>query len=236
VLSRGTGAVLATAVALLAAAAVGGCGTEPATKTVTVTTAAPSAEPTTTASKSKQGTGGASVAARQPKAALRACDANVSVKTATTTCPFAENVFYEYWRGLEHDASANIQAYSPALRRFLAVDCKDGEQVECRTGAGALVRFPLTAVQAYTAKNAAKYASGHTVSKAPQPTTHAPSPASPPASACDPNYEGACLDPSASDYDCEGGSGDGPEYTGTVTVVGDDPFGLDRDGDGIACE
>lgn len=31
---------------------------------------------------------------------------------------------------------------------------------------------------------------------------------------CDPNYKGACLDPGASDYDCDGGSGDGPRYTG----------------------
>lgn len=53
---------------------------------------------------------------------------------------------------------------------------------------------------------------------------------------CDPSYEGACLDPYAVDYDCEGGSGDGPEYTGPVEVVGDDHYGLDRDGDGYACE
>jgi hypothetical protein len=55
-------------------------------------------------------------------------------------------------------------------------------------------------------------------------------------SACDSNYEGACLDPDASDYDCEGGSGDGPEYTGIVTVVGTDAYGLDRDGDGTGCD
>jgi hypothetical protein len=53
---------------------------------------------------------------------------------------------------------------------------------------------------------------------------------------CHPSYKGACLDPNASDYDCEGGSGDGPEYTGPVTVVGDDPYDLDREGDGLACE
>lgn len=53
---------------------------------------------------------------------------------------------------------------------------------------------------------------------------------------CDPNYEGACLDPASSDYDCQGGSGDGPDYTGPVRVVGSDPFELDRDGDGAACE
>ncbi|MEX2447819.1 MAG: hypothetical protein WD404_03635 [Solirubrobacterales bacterium] len=62
--------------------------------------------------------------------------------------------------------------------------------------------------------------------------------AEPPAEAdeCDPNYEGACLDPNAPDYDCEGGSGDGPYYTGPVTVVGDDHHGLDSDGDGSGCE
>jgi hypothetical protein len=51
-----------------------------------------------------------------------------------------------------------------------------------------------------------------------------------------PSYQGACLDPNASDYDCEGGSGDGPEYTGPVQVVGPDDYDLDRDGDGVACE
>jgi membrane protein involved in colicin uptake len=53
---------------------------------------------------------------------------------------------------------------------------------------------------------------------------------------CDPNYSGACLDPNAYDYDCAGGSGDGPEYTGAVQVVGSDPHDLDSDGDGYACE
>jgi len=53
---------------------------------------------------------------------------------------------------------------------------------------------------------------------------------------CDPNYVGACLDPTSYDYDCAGGSGDGPDYTGPVQVVGSDPYGLDADGDGYACE
>jgi hypothetical protein len=56
------------------------------------------------------------------------------------------------------------------------------------------------------------------------------------ASECDPNYSGACLDPYASDYDCEGGSGNGPDYTGEVSVVGVDHYGLDADGDGTGCE
>jgi membrane protein involved in colicin uptake len=60
--------------------------------------------------------------------------------------------------------------------------------------------------------------------------------APPEAPKCHSSYEGACLDPSASDYDCEGGSGDGPLYTGTVTVVGPDEYGLDSNGDGVGCE
>lgn len=53
---------------------------------------------------------------------------------------------------------------------------------------------------------------------------------------CDPNYEGACV-PIASDVDCAGGSGNGPEYVqGPVTVVGKDIYDLDRDGDGIGCD
>lgn len=53
---------------------------------------------------------------------------------------------------------------------------------------------------------------------------------------CHPSYEGACV-PVASDVDCAGGSGNGPEYVqGPVHVVGPDEYRLDRDGDGIACE
>lgn len=58
-----------------------------------------------------------------------------------------------------------------------------------------------------------------------------------PTPSCDPNYTGACLDPNSADYDCAGGTGDGPDYVqGPVQVVGSDPYGLDSDGDGIACE
>ena len=53
---------------------------------------------------------------------------------------------------------------------------------------------------------------------------------------CHPSYEGVCV-PIASDVDCEGGNGNGPEYVrGPVYVVGPDDYELDRDGDGIACE
>ena len=55
-------------------------------------------------------------------------------------------------------------------------------------------------------------------------------------SGCSSGYTGACLKEGVGDYDCAGGSGDGPNYTGTVSVVGYDEFDLDRDGDGVACD
>jgi hypothetical protein len=43
--------------------------------------------------------------------------------------------------------------------------------------------------------------------------------------------------PVASDVDCAGGGGNGPAYvSGPVWVTGSDPYDLDRDGDGIACD
>jgi hypothetical protein len=51
---------------------------------------------------------------------------------------------------------------------------------------------------------------------------------------CTPGYT-PCLPP-ASDYDCAGGSGDGPKYTGLVHVTGSDPYALDVDGDGVGCD
>ena len=55
--------------------------------------------------------------------------------------------------------------------------------------------------------------------------------------ACDRNYSGRCLRPHVSDYDCAGGSGNGPYYvSGPFRVVGTDHYRLDADHDGIACE
>ena len=60
-------------------------------------------------------------------------------------------------------------------------------------------------------------------------------PPPPPPSNCTPGYD-PCLTP-ASDYDCAGGSGNGPAYAdGPIYVTGSDPYDLDSDGDGVACE
>ncbi len=71
----------------------------------------------------------------------------------------------------------------------------------------------------------------------------APPPAPPPpptpvsGTNCHPSYPTVCLDPNAGDYDCAGGSGDGPNHVqGPIPVLPPDPFGLDRDRDGIGCE
>lgn len=71
----------------------------------------------------------------------------------------------------------------------------------------------------------------------PTPTLEPPSPTpASSAASCNPNYSGACLN-KPGDYDCAGGSGNGPNYIrGPIRVVGEDVYGLDRDGDGIACE
>lgn len=70
----------------------------------------------------------------------------------------------------------------------------------------------------------------------PPAPTEPPPPPPPEQPRCHPSYEGACLDPNCSDYDCAGGSGNGPCYTGRVRVVGPDVYDLDRDNDGWGCE
>ena len=78
------------------------------------------------------------------------------------------------------------------------------------------------------------------VAKAPPPPPSTAPPAPPstaPPQNCHPSYEGECLKVGIGDYDCAGGSGNGPNYVeGTVRVVGPDEFDLDRDGDGLGCE
>lgn len=71
------------------------------------------------------------------------------------------------------------------------------------------------------------------------PPTHAVpvAPTTTAASNCDPSYPGSCLHDGVGDYDCAGGSGNGPNYVdGPITVLPPDPFGLDSDHDGVGCE
>jgi endonuclease YncB( thermonuclease family) len=56
---------------------------------------------------------------------------------------------------------------------------------------------------------------------------------------CTPGYSPCLVYHGGADYDCSGGSGNGPYYTapGVVyNVTGSDPYGLDSDGNGLGCE
>jgi hypothetical protein len=71
----------------------------------------------------------------------------------------------------------------------------------------------------------------------PPPSTAPPPPTTAPEQNCDPSYPDVCLDPAVEDYDCAGGTGNGPEYVeGPIRVRPPDPFDLDREGDGWGCE
>jgi hypothetical protein len=71
----------------------------------------------------------------------------------------------------------------------------------------------------------------------PPPSSAPPPPETTPAPNCDPSYPDVCLDPAVEDYDCGGGTGNGPGYVeGPIRVRPPDPFDLDRDGDGMGCE
>lgn len=61
--------------------------------------------------------------------------------------------------------------------------------------------------------------------------------AAPPAGNCHPSYSGYCVTAGIGDWDCAGGSGNGPNYLPVpVQVVGYDEYGLDADNDGWGCE
>ncbi len=71
------------------------------------------------------------------------------------------------------------------------------------------------------------------VAKAPPPPPATTAPRN-----CDPAYPDVCLHDGIGDYDCAGGTGNGPNYVdGPIRVLPPDPFDLDgNDNDGIGCE
>jgi hypothetical protein len=70
---------------------------------------------------------------------------------------------------------------------------------------------------------------------APAPVLPAPPAPPAPPSDCNVNSDG-CVPNDPVDVDCAGGQGNGPSYLeGTVNVIGDDVYELDRDGNRIAC-
>jgi hypothetical protein len=95
---------------------------------------------------------------QRPTAGFVFCDANVSADSTTTSCPFAENVFYAYWK---NGRSGSFTAYSPATGTTYDVSCSAGATVACTGGNGAEVHFPAAAVDAYTESQADDFAAHH---------------------------------------------------------------------------
>jgi hypothetical protein len=143
----------------LAAIAAAGCGQERvAVRTVTVheTAGAASSQSPSRAHRQRHK---ARAASKPRSPAFTQCDANISVKAATTTCGFAQNTFFEYWTGGE---ASDIQVYSPAVKRAFATHCAvSNGTVSCTTNDHGAVRFSVAAVDRYDQDQADAYASSH---------------------------------------------------------------------------
>ncbi len=141
----------------------------------------------------------------------------------STPIPFEQQTVTDDQRdvGVNEIITAGVEGTKVTTYR---VTYHDGVEVARELVAEAVAQEPVAEVTAQ----------GTRQQPAPAPAEPVPFAAAP--ANCDPNYAGACV-PIASDVDCEGGSGDGPEYVrGPVQIVGSDIYDLDRDGDGIACD
>ena len=95
------------------------------------------------------------------------CDPNVSAFARTTSCEFAQNTFYEYWKATggksTHGARA-LEVWSPRTRLTYTQDCTDhGGEVNCTHHEGDAVRFSQASVMAYTQGEAKAYAASGTL-------------------------------------------------------------------------
>lgn len=90
----------------------------------------------------------------------RHCDANISAKAGTTTCAFAQNVFYEYFTS---GRSSTISAYSPTTNRTYPAQCSGGAEITCTTDDGGGVQFPSASLDNYSQSQADRYAKTHQV-------------------------------------------------------------------------
>lgn len=174
----------------------------------------------------------------QTNSSYISCDANIRAKAPNTTCPFAENILWNYWTSRR---SRTISVWSPAAHAVLTVTChEDTTEAVCTTPTKAVVRIAVDAIDNYSQSQADRYAASHDLGPdSGAPPSGSGTPTTPTSNGstdgCVPGYS-PCLKSGIGDYDCAGGSGDGPNYTGPVRVTGSDPFGLDRDGNGIGCQ
>jgi hypothetical protein len=167
------------------------------------------------------------------------CDPNIEARVATTTCPFAQNVFWTYWTSGE--SNNPLQVWSPAAHASFTTTCeRGGAQVLCTTSDNAAVKFSQAALDRYSQSQADAYASSHDLGPDPYeglpPTNSAPDGGAGGGGSEDCQGYDPCIPP-GDDVDCASGSGNGPRYVdGPVYVSGSDPYGLDGDGDGVGCD
>ena len=92
---------------------------------------------------------------------MRSCDQNISAD-ADTSCGFASNTFYEYWRATGGDPEAgeqSVEVWSPATQQsYVQICTNDGSEVDCTHNNGDEVQFSSASVMAYTASQAKAYA------------------------------------------------------------------------------
>jgi hypothetical protein len=93
---------------------------------------------------------------------LRACG-NLMVNSSTT-CAFAQNVFWEYWTARNAHADAErIVAYSDKSQDWFELTCDDTGTIVCTTDEGGLVQITASALAGYDQSMADTYAKTHTV-------------------------------------------------------------------------
>jgi hypothetical protein len=95
-----------------------------------------------------------------PNAVFKFCDSNVEARANTTSCEFAENVFYEFYKA---SPQREFPVYSPVTRMEYQMHCTGESLVTCSGGTNAGVRFPMSAVRAYTQADANAYANSHDI-------------------------------------------------------------------------
>jgi hypothetical protein len=78
----------------------------------------------------------------------------------TWDCAFGNNVFYEYFVS---GRPSSVRAYSPGTGLMFSVTCSHGVAIVCVSAKGGAVRFPQSAVDAYTQADADHYAATHRV-------------------------------------------------------------------------
>jgi hypothetical protein len=154
------GATIALPLAVLSC----GGGQPAATRTATGTQVAPhrsSARPIAPSS--------AATAPTTRPAKYRDCGAGITAKKRTTTCPFARNAFYGYWR---EPRAPVIPVYSTADNGLWEVTCRaGGGQIICTALDGSVVKFSAAAVARYTSTQARAYAARHDLGPTPPPRT-----------------------------------------------------------------